>query len=32
MKFYYRDPQRDVTTAAENIENILSVIENHIFT
>ena len=27
-----RDPQHDVTTAAENIPNILLVIENHVFT
>ena len=30
LQFEYRDPQRDVTTVAENIENILSVIENHV--
>ena len=28
----YMDPQRDVTTAAENIRKYLSVIENHVFT
>ena len=27
-----RDPQHDVTTAAENIPNILSVIEKHVST